>query len=157
MYFYYVDTSLGIKSVYNIMYPVYTVCLPVIIVLIVTVKMMVVLRKSRNVQNSSTSQKNKNALLNAILLTFIICQSPLLVDSIISIIHVYSHNSSLSECDSVNVYFYGIVLVLVALNSAAKPLIYMVLKNYFTWHARSLRNKGAETTEIGTIEENKPE
>ena len=122
MYFYYVDTSLGIKSVYyNIMYPGYTVCLPVIIVLIVTVKMMMILRKSRNVQDSSTSQKNINTILNAILLTFNICQFPLLVNSILRII--YSDSSSSSECGSVNFYFSGIVFVLVALNSAVKPFI----------------------------------
>ena len=81
-------------------------------------------------------KKNINTVLNAILLTFIICQFPLLVNSILRII--YSDSLTSSECDSIHLYFSGVVFVLVALNSAVKPFIYIVLNNHFTWHIHSL-------------------
>ena len=154
VYFYYVDTNLGKSDVfklvyYNILYPAYTVCLPVIIVLIVIVKTIVVLRKNRNVQDSSKLQNNIDTILITVLLAFIISQFLLLVASILRII--CSDRSSSYECDRVAFYFSGIVFVLVALNSAVKPFIYMVLKNHFAWHTPSLRIEGVETIEVSRI------
>ena len=157
VYFRYDLTNFGksnlFKLVYhNIMFPACTVCLPVIILLIVTVKMMIVLRKKqRNVQDSNMSDLNINTVLITIVLTFIISQLPLLVDSIVYIIYD-RFSTGTPECSSFLFYFSHLVIVFLALNSAARPFIYMMLKNHFAWPLRyTLRNKLAESIEMGNM------
>ena len=156
VYFHYVsNTSFGksdlFKVVYdNLMHSVCTVCLPFIILLIVTVKMMVVVRKK---ERNNTPQNNINTVIIRILLTFIICQFPLLVDSILNITILYSASFSSSEwCGSVQFYLRDIASVLTTLNSAVKPFIYIVLRNHFAWLLRtSSRYEKAETIEMSSM------
>ena len=152
----YVQTSFGEKYffelVYNdIMHPALTVCLPVIILLILTVEMIVVLRKKQsNMQNSNTSNLSINIVLVTVLLTFIICQSPLLVYSIL-----YEYDPARIKtlmCGSFHFYFSGLVFVFVILNSAANPFIYVVLRNHFTWPLKhTVISERAETIAMGSI------
>ena len=106
------------------MYIALTVCLPIII-LIVTVKIIVVLRRTQNnMQNSDTLNIKINTVLITILLTFIICQFPLLINRILA---------SIIQTESGSLYFYfsGLVSVLLVLNFAARPFVYLVLRNHF--------------------------
>ena len=141
------------KSVYkNIMDPAFTECLPVIILLIVTVKIIAVLRKKqRTVQDSNTSNLNVDTVLVTILLTFLSCQLPLIVDSILHFIYGLSASTP-PGCGSFHFYNTGLLLVFLVLNSAARPFIYMVLKNHFTWSLRhNFRNERAESIEMGSM------
>ena len=130
------------KLVYhNIMYLAFTVCLPVIILLIVTIKL----------QNSNMSNLSINTVLITILRIFIICQFPLLVYKILNFIYDRA-DIKIRVCGRFDFYFSGVVLVLLILNSAARPFIYMVLNDLFVWPLRhTLRNERAETIEMGSI------
>ena len=147
-YFYrVVETTFGESDLVRVVYPVFIVCLPVIILLTITLKIMVVLRRE---QIKNTPQNNINTVIIRILLTFTICQFPLLVDSILSII--YSDSSSSPECGSVRLYLHGLASMFTALNSASKPFIYIVLRNHFAWLLRnSSRNEKAETIEMSSM------
>ena len=141
------------KLVYDIlMDPVFIVYLPLIILLIVTIKMMVVLRKKQsNMQHSNTSNLDINTVLITILLTFLLCQVPLLIDRILHFMYGLGVIETL-KCGSFPFYNSGFMIVFLALNSAARPFIYMVLKNRFTWPLRhSLRNEISETIEMGSM------
>ena len=133
------------------MHLAFNVCSPIIILLTVTVKMMVVLRKQRNMKNSNTLNLSINTVLIIIVLTFIICQLPLLVNSIVDIIYDY-FNIGTVECSSFLFYFSRLGIVLLALNSAARPFIYMRLKNHFAWPLRyTLRKERAESIEMDSM------
>ena len=141
------------KSVYeNIMDPAITICLPVIILIIVTVKIIVVLRKKqRTVQDSNTSNLNFDTVLVTVILTFLSCQLPLLVDSILHFIYGLSASTP-PGCGSFHFYNTGLLYVFLVLNSAARPFIYMVLKNHFTWSLRhNFRNERTESIEMGSM------
>ena len=138
----------------NILYPAVTVWLPVIILLIVIVTMKVVLRKrqreSRHTESSHTPESNINTVVISVLVTFLISQFPRLIYSVMYF--MYDHASYRSpECGSVLFYTHGIDYVFVALNSAANPFIYIVLRNHFTWLLRHpLRNERAESVEMSS-------
>ena len=147
VYFRYDRTNFGqseYQLVYhNIMHLAFTVCFPIIILLIVTVKMMVVLRiKQRNMQNSNTLNLSINTVLIIIVLTFIICQLPLLANSILHVVYG-SSGAGARKCGNVLFYLVPLEMVFLALNSAARPFIYMMLKNHFAWPLRyTLRRAG---------------
>ena len=150
--FSYILTSFGksdsFKLVYhNIMHPAFTVCLPFVILFIITVKMMVALsKKHSNMQNSNMLNLNINTVIITILLTFIICRSPILVNRVLMFIY------NKPTCGSVYFYFSGLVPVFLVLNTAARPFTYMVLRNHFTWPLRhNLRNERAESIEMGSM------
>ena len=129
----------------KIMYIALTVCLPVII-LIVTVKVIVVLRRNQNnMQNSNTLNIKINTVLITILLTFIICQFPLLVNRILASIIK-------PECGSLYFYFSGLASALLVLNFAAHPFVYLLLRNHFARPLRhTLRKERAGTIEMGSM------
>ena len=150
-------TSLGKSDLFRIMYlnvmhPTFAVSLPLIILLIVTIRMMVVLSKKQgNMQNSDPSNLNINTVLTTILQTFIICQLPVLVDNILHFISSLS-DSTPPGCGSFHFYNTGFEYVCLVLNSAARPFIYMVLQNHFTWPLRyNLRNERAGSIEMGSM------
>ena len=149
-------TSFGTNNwfwlVYDILYRAFIVCIPVIILLIVIVNMIVVLRQkqqqSRNNDSLNTLENNINTVLITILITFLICQLPRVVNSILYFTYDPSSLAAL-ECGSVEFYLQGIENVFVTLNSAANPVIYLVLRNRFTCFVRhSLSNKRAESIEM---------
>ena len=150
-------TSFGKSDLFRMMYlntmhPVFAVWLPFIILLIVTTKIMVVLSKKQvNMQNLDTLNLNINTVLKAILQTFIICQLPLLVDNILHFISGLSASTP-PGCGSFHFYNTGFEYVCLVLNSAARPFIYVVLQNNFTWSLRhNLRNERTESVEMGSM------
>ena len=154
VYFKYDKTRFGKSDFFdlayeNIMKFAFNACLPVITLFIVTTKMMMVLRKKqRNMQNSDMSNLNINTVLTTVLRTFIICQLPLLVDTILHFMYDLAVITRL-ECGSFHFYNSGYMCVFLVLNSAARPFIYMILQNHFTWSLRyNLRNERAGSIEM---------
>ena len=157
VYFKYNETRFGKSDFFdlayeNIMELAFNACLPVIILFIVTIRIMVVLRKKqRNMHNSDMSNLNINTVLITILRTFIICQLPLIVDTILHFMYDLAVITRL-ECGSFHFYNAGYMFVFLALNSAARPFIYMVLQNNFTWSLKHrMRNERAESIEMSSI------
>ena len=107
------------------------VCLPLIILCFVTVKILVELRKRQkkksSMQTSSTQQTGITAVLNTILITFVICQIP-----------DFLHMSILRQipsldfrCGSFRFYFDEFVNVGLLLNSSANGYIYFFMNKSF--------------------------
>ena len=136
----------------NIMKLAFNVCLPVITLFVVTTKIMMVLRKKqRNMQNSDMSNLNINTVLTTILRTFIICQLPLLVDTILHFTYDLARWKT-PGCGSFHFYNSVLFPVFLVLNSAVRPFIYMVLQNHFTWSLRyTLRNERAESIAMSSM------
>ena len=133
-YFHVTHTGLHNMWLYYIydvyVYAVVVTSIPFLILVFVTVNILIVLGKRRNIrrsmQSSYTSQNNVSTILTCILITFILCQFPYLLNQIVR--RIPSVDTS---CGCFMFYFDSLPGVSYLLNSSVNGFIYFGLNKHF--------------------------